>query len=139
MVTRRHFRYSVLISAFALVFVAGASLAEPQALDARSTASDLAARLSSAPNTSAWVSDATKQAAFQADVNRLAYLSSLLAGELASGKGREETAGIYRDLRSVGLRILTRSRASGIELPKADVAAYEQLMSKLEAYYGPVR
>lgn len=102
-------------------------------------AADLAARLSASPPVSTWLTDGTKESSFQADVNRMAYLSSLLAAELSKGKPREETIAIYRDLRGVGLRILSRSRATGEQLPATDVEAYEQLMSKLEAYYGPIR
>jgi hypothetical protein len=67
----------------------------------------------------------------------MAYLSTLLAGELANGKGKDETRGIYGQLRTVGLRILTRSKATGQKLPDSEVKAYEDLMSKLEAWYGP--
>ena len=131
--------HGVVIASLAVALASGSAPGEPLAREVSAAAADLASRLSTSPPASTWVADPTKESSFQADVNRMAYLSSLLAGELSSGKGREETRSIYRDLRGVGLRILSRSRATGTELPKAEVEAYEQLMSKLEAWYGPIR
>jgi len=129
----------ILVVSFLAIFLGAGSATVGVSPDtaARSSAADLASRLSASPPTSSWVSDASKSSAYQADVNQMAYLSTLLAGELANGKGKDETRGIYGQLRTVGLRILTRSKATGQKLPDSEVKAYEDLMSKLEAWYGP--
>jgi hypothetical protein len=120
----------------ALVLASAPGTSEMSNAEAASAASELAARLGTSPPVSAWVSADSKESGFQADVNRMAFLSAMLAAELSKGESPIETAGIYRDLRDVGIRILARSRTSGERLPPGDVEAYEQLMSKLEAFYG---
>ena len=135
---RRQVRSVLVLAIAANVLPSGSASAGATAGEVKSAAQDLAARLSASPPAASWVADDSQESAFQADVNRMAYLSSHLAAQLESGKGREETAGLYRELRSVGIRILRRSRATGEQLPAADVAAYEQLIARLESWYGPV-
>jgi hypothetical protein len=130
---------ALLVVLLAMAIAPGLATAETTSRDAGSAAEDLASRLSVSPPTSTWLADASKESSFQADVNRMAYLAAHLAAELERGKQRDATLGLYRELRSVGIRILRRSRATGEQLPAADVAAYEQLMAKLEDFYGPVQ
>jgi len=124
------------IVAGVLILAALPGAGETSRVEAASAASELASRLGASPPVSAWVGDASKETSYQADVNRMTYLSSMLAAELSKGMGPVETASLYRDLRSTGIRILTRSRTSGEKLPAGDVQAFERLMSTLEAFYA---
>jgi hypothetical protein len=122
-----------------VIAVTGQAMADVSSAPVVGAAQDLASRLSASPPVDTWVSDESRRTGFQADVNQMLFLSSLLAAELSNGKSRDQTRTIYHQLQQVGVRILTRSRAAGERLPPGEIEAYEALMSQLQAYYGPVR
>lgn len=123
--------------------VVGMTIVQSTAMRAKSlpgpvieAAKQLASLLGASPPVAAGGADAEAQTRLQSDVNRMAYLASLLAGELASGKGREQTASIYSELERVGLRVRAQSRAAGVQPSPEDAKTYERLMQTLQAWYS---
>jgi hypothetical protein len=124
--------------AFAIALVAAAQTrAESLPAPVIEASKQLASLLGASTPVAIWSGDPDSRVRFEADVNRMAYLASVLAGELASGKGRDKTAPVYAQLQQLSLRVRAQSRANGHQLPEAEAKTYARLMQTLQAYYDP--